>query len=238
MKRVPSGIDNLDKVMGGGFPAKLNILIIGDTGVGKTVLCSQFLVNGAMKFNERGIFILVDEKPQDLRLDMLSLGFDIHILEKRKMIKIINARKFCLGTDSICDFRYDSNSLIEEIIKTVHGLSARRLVLDSVDGFLGIFGNFLDFKMFIVQLCDLLKDLEVTSLLTTRFASVENIFSSYKDMELLCQGIIHLRFEEIGHDMKNLLRIRKMPGNRHLLRKIPFMIQEGGLNVFIHGEQY
>lgn len=229
MNRVCSGIDSLDMAMEGGFPEKLNILIMGATGAGKTIFCSQFLANGAMRFNERGIFVMVDEKPQQLKSDLLSIGLDFEMLEKRKMIQIIDARKSCSRTDFILDFRHGSTSLFQEIIEAVHDLAARRLVLDSIDGFLGFFGNISDFKMFIIQLSDLLKELEVTSLLTTRFATVENIFSSYSDVELLCQGIIYLTFEEIGHDLKRFLRIRKMPGTCHSLRKRHFLIQEGGL---------
>ncbi|MBO3802960.1 MAG: hypothetical protein JTT11_03670, partial [Candidatus Brockarchaeota archaeon] len=40
---VRTGIDGLDKILGGGIPRGRCVLVIGGPGTGKTTLCLQFL---------------------------------------------------------------------------------------------------------------------------------------------------------------------------------------------------
>lgn len=239
MDRLHSGISLLDELIQGGFPRDINILVLGDTGAGKTVFCNQFLVNGALKYGESGLLISADERPQDLREDMLSLSLDIEKLEKKGMIKIIDARSFC--SDTCSDSCFDFDLFIQEISQNVQYMNAQRLVLDSVDGFEGILGDFSTFTKFIFQFSRFLMSLETTSLLTTRFASTEKNLTRYKDVELLCQGIIHLRMESrhgINNDLDliRVLRIQKLLGTAHILRKIPFEIKKGGVEIYYRGE--
>ena len=48
-KSEPSGIRKLDEALGGGFPASGISLIVGPTGVGKTLLALQWLAEGARR---------------------------------------------------------------------------------------------------------------------------------------------------------------------------------------------
>lgn len=54
--RVSTGVAGLDDILGGGFPPNSTILVTGGPGVGKTILCLQFLVKGALQ-GEPGIMI-------------------------------------------------------------------------------------------------------------------------------------------------------------------------------------
>jgi circadian clock protein KaiC len=51
---VPSGIDGLDRLVGGGFPKGSLIVIAGKPGTGKTILSAQFLYHGCIDYNECG----------------------------------------------------------------------------------------------------------------------------------------------------------------------------------------
>src|SRR5437867_10473913 len=44
--RTPTGIPGLDEILSGGFPRRRVVLIVGGPGTGKTILTSQFLING------------------------------------------------------------------------------------------------------------------------------------------------------------------------------------------------
>jgi circadian clock protein KaiC len=58
--RLSSGIEELDHILGGGFPAKRLFLIEGAPGSGKTTLALQFLLAGA-KNSEKGLYVTFSE---------------------------------------------------------------------------------------------------------------------------------------------------------------------------------
>src|SRR6266568_4068553 len=59
--RTPTGIPGLDEILSGGFPRGRVILLVGGPGTGKTILTSQFLMNGIKIYGENGAFVSLDE---------------------------------------------------------------------------------------------------------------------------------------------------------------------------------
>jgi circadian clock protein KaiC len=52
LKKAPSGIKGLDEVTDGGLPQGRPTIVCGGPGCGKTMLATEFLVRGALEFNE------------------------------------------------------------------------------------------------------------------------------------------------------------------------------------------
>src|SRR5579863_1247384 len=77
LSKAPTGIEGLDDVLLGGLPAGRPTLICGGAGCGKTLLSMIFLVNGATRFNEPGVFVSFEETGKDLADNVASLGFDV-----------------------------------------------------------------------------------------------------------------------------------------------------------------
>src|SRR6267143_1231595 len=59
--RTPTGIPGLDEILSGGFPRGRVILLVGGPGTGKTILTSQFLMNGIKIYGENGAFVSLIE---------------------------------------------------------------------------------------------------------------------------------------------------------------------------------
>src|SRR2546427_415825 len=59
--RTPTGIPGLDEILSGGFPRGRVILLVGGPGTGKTILTSQFLMNGIKIYGENGAFVSLDK---------------------------------------------------------------------------------------------------------------------------------------------------------------------------------
>src|SRR5437667_260526 len=57
--RTPTGIPGLDEILSGGFPRGRVILLVGGPGTGKTILTSQFLLNGIKIYGENGATCLM-----------------------------------------------------------------------------------------------------------------------------------------------------------------------------------
>ena len=91
MKLLPkteTGINGLDEITMGGIPQGRPTLICGGPGCGKTLLSMEFLVNGATKFNEPGVFLAFEEKTEELAVNVASLGFDLEKLQKEKKLRL------------------------------------------------------------------------------------------------------------------------------------------------------
>src|ERR1700728_5385252 len=88
LPKAPTGISGLDEVTFGGLPAGRPTLICGGPGCGKTLLATTFLVNGAVMFNEPGVFVSFEETSDDLIENVGSLGYDLGALIAQKKIAI------------------------------------------------------------------------------------------------------------------------------------------------------
>ena len=74
VKRVATGILNLDKLIDGGFKYNSTNLIAGGAGSGKTVFAIQYLINGILKSGEPGVYITFEEK-KDKLYDCQAINF-------------------------------------------------------------------------------------------------------------------------------------------------------------------
>src|SRR5499426_1025254 len=81
-----TGIDGFDQVTVGGLPTGRPTLICGGAGCGKTLFAISFLVHGAVKFGEPGVFMSFEESNHELAQNVASLGFDLPALIEQKKI--------------------------------------------------------------------------------------------------------------------------------------------------------
>lgn len=241
MKRVKTGIEGLDEVMGGGYPAGTNILVTGASGTGKTIFCAQFLYKGLRDFNEHGIYVTLEERPEDLRNEMQSLGWDFKKYEDEGKLIIVDAASTRSGLHTREKYTmpkgFDIDSLVTEIYRATKKIEAQRLVIDSLPSLELRVTDTGQIRGIIYRLSSLLLEIGVTSLLTTESVR-PNMISRYGVEEFVCRGVILLGLEEKGQDLKRTLRVRKMRGTKHTMRKLPFEIQQDGLVIYYHGEQY
>jgi len=87
LQKTPTGIQGFDEITGGGLPFGRPTLICGDAGCGKTLFSMEFLVRGATKFNDPGVFMSFEETETELTANVASLGFDLaKLVDKKKII--------------------------------------------------------------------------------------------------------------------------------------------------------
>src|SRR5271157_491371 len=86
LPKCPTGIQGLDEITGGGLPRGRPTLVCGGAGCGKTLLAAEFLVRGAVQFDEPGVLMVFEETEKELAANVASLGFDLAGLVRRKKI--------------------------------------------------------------------------------------------------------------------------------------------------------
>ena len=73
LPKTLTGISGLDEITGGGLPTGRPTLIAGEAGSGKTLMSLEFIVKGALNYNEPGVFVAFEEKTDELAMNVASL---------------------------------------------------------------------------------------------------------------------------------------------------------------------
>ena len=86
----PTGIEGLDKILGGGIPAGWFVALRGGAGVGKTTLGIQFLLEGILKYHEPGLLVTFNEPLLALHAIMRNFGWDLLSLQQMGELTILD----------------------------------------------------------------------------------------------------------------------------------------------------
>ena len=137
--RVGSGIPGLDALLDGGFPAGKVVLILGEPGTGKTILCSQYLHWGASQRGEKGVYVGMNESKTRFMTEMAALGMDFTRLEKDSRFAYVDATEVRripeqakVGRIPVGGRELGLVNLIDLVQGGVDKLSPRRVVVDSI----------------------------------------------------------------------------------------------------------
>ena len=71
--RLPSGLDEVDRVLGGGWVAGAAVLLAGEPGIGKSTLLLQ-LADAAARAGRRAVVVCGEESPGQVKLRAVRLG--------------------------------------------------------------------------------------------------------------------------------------------------------------------
>jgi len=89
LERFPTGIVTLDELIDGGFPRPSAISILGDVGVGKSLLCRQIMWN-ALRRGFNVLFYLTEESADEMKEGLVRYGWNVDIFEKEAKLKVVD----------------------------------------------------------------------------------------------------------------------------------------------------
>ena len=234
MTRTKTGITGFDELIGGGIVQGSTVLLSGQSGSGKTIFGLQFLYNGVTKYNEPGVYVTLESRPNELREEATQFGWDIQKLEEKNALIIIDAAsgKAGLPTSQKYALRrgFDMSTLAEEIYRAIDETKAKRLVIDCISG-LGIrFNEPSEVRTELFRISALLRELKVTSLFISEI--IEPDSQSRAGVEqFITQGLITLNLSEANGALKRDLLVWKMKQTPHSLKKHAFKIGKSGIEV-------
>jgi len=217
--RSKFGIEELDRLLGGGLIKGDAILLAGSAGSGKTTLGLQFIVNG-IGSGEPGIYVTFEELPDQLYRDAANFGWDLRELERTGKLRVIcTSPKLLLDPDV-------ANAILGRVIREIN---AKRIVFDSLSH-LAMFTDESSLRMQAYGLVMLLKRNRMTSMMIWEISQVIGASFSVTDLGLsfLLDGIILLRPVEIDASLRRAFVILKMRGTKHDRSLREYEITEAG----------
>ena len=81
-----TGIRGFDEITNGGLPRNKTTLVVGSAGSGKTLWGLDFLINGALDYEEPGVFMSFEESENELYDDVASFNLNLRSLVAEKKI--------------------------------------------------------------------------------------------------------------------------------------------------------
>jgi KaiC/GvpD/RAD55 family RecA-like ATPase len=215
-----------------GTPPPASLLLIGQSGVGKTVFSKHFIYNGLL-IGEPCIYVTTDESPQGIYNSMKRFGFNTS-QQNSSTFRIVDCYSWKLGDASISEYLVrnpaDLVLVLGAIEKAMRGLNNIRLVLDSITGLTATckHSNFeiLKFLQVIVA--------EIRAAGGNALFSVTPEAHDQQFMSLLRQafdGTLEMKEDESSKEIRRFLRVFSLKESKHKTNWAPFEITDRGIVV-------
>ncbi|NJD53343.1 MAG: circadian clock protein KaiC [Candidatus Methanoperedens sp.] len=227
LPKCQTGIRGLDEITDGGLPKGRPSLVCGSAGCGKTLLAMEFLVRGAVQYNEPGIFMSFEESPEELAQNVASLGFDLNDLAARKKIYLDHVRIERSEIEETGE--YDLEGLFIRLNYAIDSIGAKRVVLDTIESLYGGLSNEGILRAELRRLFRWLKEKGVTAIVTGERG--EGTLTRHGLEEYVSDCVILLDNRVEGQITTRRLRVVKYRGSVHGTNEYPFLIDEKGISV-------
>jgi circadian clock protein KaiC len=225
--KTPTGIEGFDDITMGGLPTGRPSLVCGAAGCGKTLFAVTFLVNGATRFGEPGVFMSFEERAEDLAANVASLGYDLDglVAEGKLAIDYVRVERSEIEESG----EYDLEGLFVRLGFAVDAIGAKRVVLDTIET---LFSGFTDPSVLRAELRRLfgwIKDRGLTAVITGERGEGQLTRQGLEEYVSDCVILLDNRVEE--QITTRRLRVVKYRGSAHGTNEYPFLIDADGISV-------
>lgn len=227
LEKERTGIPGFDEITGGGLPAGRPTLVCGSAGAGKTLFAMEFLVRGAMLYDEPGVFISFEETNEELAVNVASLGFDLQQLIADK--KLVVDYVFIERSEIEETGEYDLEGLFLRLGYAIDQIGAKRIVLDTLEALFSALPNEAIIRAELRRLFRWLKEKGVTAVITCERG--EGRLTRYGLEEYVADCVILLDNRVRNQISTRRMRIIKYRGTSHGTNEYPFLIDEFGFSV-------
>jgi circadian clock protein KaiC len=210
--RVSTGISGLDKKIDKGILKGTVTALLGPSGIGKTTMGLEFIINGAQQFNDTGIYYSLEESIQEIRNNAGRLGYDIKESEKNGKVFFRNIYPEEINLDA----------LILLVKQDIDKIRPSRIVFDSISSLDTLYPE--DTYYLVKKLVNLCQIHEITAIFTFLTTSLTDYDIPNRKISSVIQNIILLKFEELDRKIKRSLLILKMRATRHDNSVVEFAI--------------
>jgi circadian clock protein KaiC len=162
-------------------------LVTGGPGCGKTVFGLQTVANGALLYNEPGIFVAFEENSRQIIANAAGFGWNLGEVEDLFFLDAM------LHPDTIAIGEFGFSGMLELLGAKARAMKAKRIVLDSLDVLLHLLPGATEKRREMNRLHSWL---------------VENELSATITAKLDCQGADPLFFEKTGLQRPKIWRVR------------------------------
>jgi KaiC/GvpD/RAD55 family RecA-like ATPase len=234
----------LDEILGGGLPKGRCVLVVGSPGSGKTTFAMQFLYQGATQ-GERGLYVTLDEKPEQIKQNLSTFGWNIEEHERQGRLIFIDATPLRrVRPPATAEYGLEAESAITitvpeltlpTLMRTIRKVSEEedisRIAVDPITSLMVRYYESPKRRRAMLLFFDALYSTGCTCIVTSelRTSMLERRFQLE---EFLSQGAILLRTHIHAGNLVHAIQVEKMRGIPHDTQLRPYQIGPKGIEVF------
>jgi circadian clock protein KaiC len=222
-KRSVIGVEALDDLIGGGIFDGSTTMVIGVSGVGKTVLGTQLLREGVARQKQAGLLVSLDEHPAQILRNAGTIGLNLQ--------EQVAADEIHILFESPQELEIDVH--FSRIVSLVEKHNIQRLVIDGMTSYSTALGDLALFRDFFHALVAFSK-----SRLMATFFNYENpeflgvsTFMPDFPVSSIVDNIILLSLVEIDNSLRRCVTVVKARGSAHQFDSREYEIREGGIHL-------
>ncbi len=237
--KIPTGVEGLDVMLGGGFPKGRVVLFRGAPGVGKTIFSAQFLYNGALKYNEKGLFVSLEETREHLIREMYLVGMELRTLLENGMLTFIDASpirqippEVKLGTMAVGKRDFSLVALAKKIKDVARQNAVKRIVIDPLTALSIQYTDENQRRTMVLDLIEILSETGATCVMTEELRTNLGPTVGISTEDYSVHGVIIMRPLTVRKTRTRTIQIVKMRESRHDDQTRIYRIDEHGIVVY------
>lgn len=224
MQRISSGIESLDRMLGGkGYYRGSTVLVSGTAGTGKTSIAS-LLMQAACRRGERCLMFAFEESTEQLVRNMNSVGIRLQPLINKGLLRIVASRPSAFGIEMH----------LVGMHKTVLEFEPELVVIDPITNLTSIASG-LETQSMLTRIIDFLKTRGTTALLTSLTASGNNPEQTEVGISSLVDTWILLETLCGDQRRQSTLTIVKSRGMAHSREAAEYRLTDTGIDLLVAG---
>lgn len=229
--KAPTGITGLDEITGGGLPRGRTTLLVGGSGSGKTILALQFLVHGARRLGEPGIFVAFEEAPTRIVSNAETFGWKLDELQPDKLY-FMDAQP---PADLIQSGTFDLSGMLAALGAKAVAMKAGRIVFDALDIVLSLLPDAAAQRREIYRLHAWLLAHDLTGIVTLKADGDASGSASqpFGFMQFMMDCAVILNHSVVLGVSQRNLRVQKYRGSSFDENESPFLIGRNGFEVAV-----
>lgn len=240
--RVSSGVKGLDDLLVGGYVERRTTLLAGGPGTGKSILTWHFLFDGIDK-GEKGILVSLDQTSDMIIEDMKDFGWnpekslesgDLTILSGNlKLVPTEKSYEYIISFDHplLSEQPFTVPRLAELVRKKSSEADAKRVVIDGLGPLLELAGNRSEIRQLVYGFIREITDGSNTILLTHELKASKTAQNDEMPF-FICDGVLKLDTLYSAGDYIRTMRVVKMRGANHIMKRVMFKIGNTGIIAF------
>ena len=238
---VDTGSEMLDRMLGGGLPARRATLVTGGPGAGKSTFGMQFLHAG-VEAGETGLYVSTEQTIDEIRQSFAGFEFDLddpgvnvttlHATPGQTIESddALTLQQFGAETESPLGkfgipftIEYIQDHLREEA-------PVDRVVFDSTSGLKALADDAGRYRRLVLDLIRFFTDeLEATTILTAEESNHTAVETDL--LQFTTHGVVQLGYDRVNGDRHRSLEILKMRGLDHDHRRVEVQLTAEGLRL-------
>lgn len=213
-----TGIQNFDVLLGGGIPRRQTLIVAGNPGCGKTILCSQVAFHAAA----RGLPVVlatVTSEPHDKLMDALS-GFSFFRRE------LLGEKLFLVS--AYASLKKGAKEARDILLHTVRERGAKMLFIDGLRSIRDLWQDEARLREFLYELGIGLSAMDCVGLFTTEYP-LEKLMALPEATTV--DGIVALWVNASGGRRHRRMEVVKLRGRPHLQGEHLLRITTEGVDI-------